>query len=56
MERAWPHLAAFGLTVSDDAPKVGVTKDIPALCRVGFMQENRPDRLEVKQKPSPRMS
>ncbi len=47
--QAWPHLTALGLAVSDTAPEVSVTADISALAGAEFVQENGPDRIEVKQ-------
>jgi 3-hydroxyacyl-CoA dehydrogenase len=45
---AWPHLQALDLTMSDTAPAASVSPDMAALNGVAFVQENGPDRIDVK--------
>lgn len=49
VEQAWPHLQALGLTQADKPGIAEVSDDIQALQSVDFVQENGPDRLEIKQ-------
>ncbi len=45
---AWPNLAALGLTEGREIPTPTVTPDFDALAGVDFIQENGPERIEVK--------
>lgn len=45
---AWPHLAALGLTTSDSPKQAQVSTDMAALAEVTFLQENAPDRIDIK--------
>lgn len=45
---AWPHLRALGLARADHPPQIETAQDAEALRPAGFVQENLPDRLEVK--------
>ena len=45
---AWPKLQALGLTTSDTVRLAEVTNDFDRLSGVDFVQENGPDRIEVK--------
>ena len=45
---AWPHLSALGQTVSDSPGKANFSTDINILRGVTHVQENAPDRIEVK--------
>lgn len=47
---AWPHLSALGLARSDTPGKAKVSQDITALADVTYLQENAPDRIDVKQR------
>ena len=46
---AWPHLRALELTQTDVLPHITVSDDITTLRDAGIVQENGPDRIEVKQ-------
>lgn len=46
---AWPHLSALGLTTSATPPAVAVGTQPDILRGAQFVQENGPDRIEVKQ-------
>ncbi|MEX0338333.1 MAG: 3-hydroxyacyl-CoA dehydrogenase NAD-binding domain-containing protein [Arenibacterium sp.] len=49
LEDAWGHLQALGMT-KDTAPgQYTVTSELSALAGVEYVQENLPDRLDVKQ-------
>ena len=48
LSRAWGSLEALGLTTGDEAPEPVVTDDISALGDVDFVQENGPERIDVK--------
>jgi len=45
---AWPHLTNLGLTRADNIPKARFSTGFDALEDVDFIQENGPDRIEVK--------
>lgn len=45
---AWPQLQALGLTVSNDVRHAGFAAGVEELAGVDFVQENAPDRIEVK--------
>ncbi len=45
---AWPQLQALGLTVTDTVRHARFCTDVQALADVDYVQENGPDRLEVK--------
>ena len=47
---AWPKLQALGLTTSGTVRHAEVTTDYDRLSGVDFVQENGPDRLEIKHK------
>lgn len=47
-QQAWPHLQALGLTTADAPPQIEVSADLAALAPAAFVQENLPDRLDVK--------
>ena len=46
--QAWPKLQALGLTTGDSVGEAEVTSDFSRLSGVEFVQENGPDRIEVK--------
>lgn len=46
---AWPHLQALGLVANGAGQTAQVSTDMAALAGVAFIQENTPDRLEIKQ-------
>jgi 3-hydroxyacyl-CoA dehydrogenase len=48
VEDAWPQLQALGLTVSDPVCQATFCTDMQSLANVDYVQENGPDRLEVK--------
>ncbi|MDH3455060.1 MAG: 3-hydroxyacyl-CoA dehydrogenase NAD-binding domain-containing protein, partial [Desulfuromonadales bacterium] len=45
---AWPKLQALGLTTSDSVRRAEVSSDFSRLGGVDFVQENGPDRIEIK--------
>lgn len=45
---AWPKLQDLGLTTRDSVRQAEVTNDFSRLSEVDFVQENGPDRIEVK--------
>ncbi|MFK7751330.1 MAG: 3-hydroxyacyl-CoA dehydrogenase NAD-binding domain-containing protein [Sedimentitalea sp.] len=47
--RAWPNLQALGLTQAATPAKATVSTDMKTLKDIDFVQENGPDRIEVKQ-------
>ncbi|MEX0279759.1 MAG: 3-hydroxyacyl-CoA dehydrogenase NAD-binding domain-containing protein [Arenibacterium sp.] len=49
LKTAWPHLRALGQTDRETPADFEVASDIAALWDVEFVQENLPDRLDIKQ-------
>ena len=49
LEEAWGHLQALGLAEDDRLDNYMVTPDVEALEQANYVQENLPDRLELKQ-------
>jgi 3-hydroxyacyl-CoA dehydrogenase len=45
---AWPHLQALGLTTGTSVRHAELSSDIGRLAGVDFVQENGPDRIEIK--------
>ncbi|WP_020675888.1 3-hydroxyacyl-CoA dehydrogenase NAD-binding domain-containing protein [Geopsychrobacter electrodiphilus] len=45
---AWPKLQALGLTTSDTVRHADFSADFERLSQVDFVQENGPDRIEIK--------
>ena len=45
---AWPKLQALGLTTSDSIRQAEFTSDFSRLSEIEFVQENGPDRIEIK--------
>ena len=45
---AWANLATLGLTVSEDMPLPEIADNLAALSGADFVQENGPERIEVK--------
>ena len=47
---AWPHLRALGMAEGTVPPPVAVERAVGAMRDAAFIQENLPDRIEVKRK------
>ncbi|KIN74958.1 putative 3-hydroxybutyryl-CoA dehydrogenase [Sulfitobacter noctilucae] len=45
---AWPHLRTLGLAQTGTPPTAHISTDIAALADVEFVQENGPDRIDLK--------
>ncbi|MEW9920297.1 3-hydroxyacyl-CoA dehydrogenase NAD-binding domain-containing protein [Marimonas sp. MJW-29] len=48
LNHAWESLGALGLIVGDQKPEPIVSNDFSALAGVDFVQENGPERIEIK--------